>query len=133
MTTIFVIGLELKRSTAAAWLEVADGGLFAALAGKFLPYTIAFLIVAGAFNLWPFRLVGIPQQGSPALLLVAAAAMVVAYQSVGVLSIAVAGNMRLGLSTAAIYCGPVFAFGGVTFPTLAMTRGAKLWSKTNCP
>ncbi len=128
MTTIFVIGLELKRSTAMAWLEAADGDLFTALAGKLLPYTIAFFFAAGAFNLWLFRLVGMPQQGSLFFLLVATAAMVVAYQSVGVLFIAIAGNMRLALSAATIYCSPAFAFGGVTFPTIAMPGAAKLWS-----
>ena len=128
MTTIFVIGLELKRSTITAWLEAAGGDLLTALAGKLLPYTIAFFVIAAAFNLWLFRLVGIPQQSSPALLLVATAAMVLAYQGVGVLIISVAGNMRLGLSAAAIYCGPAFAFSGVTFPFIAMTGGAKFWS-----
>lgn len=27
-----------------------------------------------------------------------------------------------------MYCGPAFAFGGVTFPFIAMTLGGKIWS-----
>ncbi len=128
LTTIFVIGLEIKRATATAWLEAANGRMFTALAGKLLPYTVIFFFTAVALNLWLFRILGLPPQGSPALLLTATAAMVLAYQGLGVLFIAVAGNLRVALSGAAVYCGPAFAFGGVTFPFMAMTAGGKLWS-----
>ncbi len=128
MTTIFVIGLELKQGTATQWLQAAGGNLDIALLGKLLPYTIVFVVMAATFNAWLFRLVEIPQRGSIFFLWIATIAMVLAYQAVGIVFIAVCGSLRLALSAATIYCGPAFAFGGITFPLLAMTVGGKVWS-----
>ena len=63
MTTIFVIGLELKQGTATQWLQAAGGNLDIALLGKLLPYTIVFVVMAATFNAWLFRLVEMPQRG----------------------------------------------------------------------
>jgi len=64
MTTIFVIGLELKNGTSMEWLATAKGSFSATLLGKLTPYTLIFLFVGFVFNLWLFFCAGIPQQGS---------------------------------------------------------------------
>ncbi len=128
MTTIFVIGLELKQGTASEWLEAAGGNLDIALLGKLLPYTVVFVVMAATFNAWLFGLVEMPHRGNALFLWIATVMMVLAYQAVGIAFIAVFGGLRLSLSIATIYCGPAFAFGGVTFPLLALTVGGKIWS-----
>jgi len=128
MTIIFVIGLELKHGTATEWLEAAGGNLDIALLGKLLPYTIVFVVMAATFNAWLFWLVEMPQRGNALFLWIATVSMVLAYEAVGIAFIAVFGSLRLCLSLATIYCGPAFAFGGVTFPLLALTLGGKIWS-----
>lgn len=128
MTTIFVIGLELKQGTANEWLEAAGGNLDVAMLGKLLPYTFVFVVMAATFNAWLFGLVDMPHRGNAFFLLVATLMMVLAYQGVGIALIAILGSLRLSVSLATIYCAPAFAFGGVTFPLLALTMGGKIWS-----
>ncbi|HTY23183.1 MAG TPA: ABC transporter permease [Desulfomonilaceae bacterium] len=128
MTTIFVIGLELKRGTASEWLEAAGGNLDVALLGKLLPYSLVFVVMAATFNAWLFGLVEMPDRGHAFFLWIATVLMVLAYQAVGITFIALFGSLRLSVSLATIYCGPAFAFGGVTFPLLAVTVGGKIWS-----
>lgn len=128
LTTIFVIGLELKQGTAGEWLGTARGNVDVALLGKLLPYTVVFVLMAATFNAWLFRLVEMPPRGNAVFLWIATVMMVLAYQAVGITFIALFGNLRLCLSLATIYCGPAFAFGGVTFPLLALTLGGKIWS-----
>ena len=120
MSTIFTFGVEFKNATAEEWLDTAGGDIFAAYAGKMLPYTLIFTILTLFINTIMFQFLGVPMNGSKGMLLVSSLMFILAYQSIGVLIIGLLGNLRLGLSIGGGYSVLAFTFSGMTFPAMAM-------------
>ena len=129
MTAIFTIGVELKRSTAGEWMAAARGSIGAAVTGKLLPSTVVMFVVAAAMFAVLFRVVGVPLNGSPAMLLAGSFLFIVSYQAIGVLIVAVLANMRLALSIGGGYSVLAFTFSGLTFPIMAMSPAMRVLSR----
>ena len=121
MATIFTIGVELKRSTAGEWFATARGSVMAAVTGKLLPVMTVMFVVSVAMYVIMFNIVGMPLNGSMAMLLVGSLLFVMSYQAIGVLIVAVLANMRLALSIGGGYSVLAFTFSGLTFPIMAMS------------
>ena len=121
MATIFTIGVELKRSTAGEWMSTARGSVIAAVTGKLLPVTVVMFMVSLAMFVVLFRIVGVPLNGSLAMLLAGSLLFILSYQTIGILIVAVLANMRLALSIGGGYSVLAFTFSGLTFPIMAMS------------
>lgn len=120
LSTIFAIGIELKKNTAKLWISAAGGSVVKALVAKLLPYTIIMSLLGLLMNVIMFRTVGIPLNGSVWLITVGTFLFILAYQAMGVVLITILGNMRLALSIGAGYSVLAFTFSGLTFPAIAM-------------
>lgn len=120
LLTVFAIGSELKNATAGEWMAAADGEIWPALIGKMIPYTGAMFLMSLLMNTIMYKWVGVPLNGSAALLILAGFLFVLSYQSIGVLIISVLSNLRLSLSIAGGYSVLAFTFSGLTFPLMAM-------------
>ena len=119
-TTIYVVGSELKNTTANNWYQMSSKSLIVALTGKLLPYTIIFMLEAYLIDSILLGVIGVPKHGSTLVLIVATTLFVLAYQAMGVLLIILLPNIRLALSIGAMYASLAFSFAGLTFPLLAM-------------
>ena len=120
-TTIYVIGSELKNTTANEWYKMSSESLIVALTGKLLPYTIIFILEAYLIDSILLGVIGVPKNGSSLVLIVATTLFVLAYQAMGVLIIVLLPNIRLALSIGAMYASLAFSFAGLTFPLMAMS------------
>ena len=129
MATIFTIGVELKHSTAGEWMATARGSIGAAVVGKLLPVTTVMFVVALTMLAVMFCIVGVPLNGSLALLLAGTLLFIVSYQAIGVLIVAVLANMRLALSIGGGYSVLAFTFSGLTFPIMAMSPAMQALSR----
>jgi ABC-2 type transport system permease protein len=127
LATVQAAGSELKHGTAAEWLARAGGSVPRAVAGKLLPYTAIFLVLALFMVTLLFRVLGVPLQGGLATIALATLLFVLAYQAAGLALVAFTANLRLATSLGAFYTGPAFAFTGITFPTMAMPFVARAW------
>lgn len=121
------VGSELREGTAGEWLDTARGSVARALAGKLLPSTLSFLVVATAAMAVLFGVAGVPMRGSVPLLLLGTLLFVLAYQAVGVLLVALFANLRFATSVAAFLASPAFAYAGITFPMMGMPAFARFW------
>lgn len=121
------VGSEVREGTAGEWLDAAGGSVARALAGKLLPSTLSFLVVATAAMAVLFGVAGVPMRGSLALLLLGTLLFVLAYQAVGVLLVALFANLRFATSVAAFLASPAFAYAGITFPMMGMPPFARFW------
>lgn len=128
LLTIFVIGTELKNATAGEWFAAADGHTGPALIGKMLPYTVTMFLMSLVMNLVMYEISGVPLNGSPLVLVLAAFMFVLAYQSIAVMFISVLSNLRLSLSIGGGYSVLAFTFSGLTFPLMAMDAPLRLFS-----
>lgn len=120
LSTIFAIGIELKKDTAKLWISSAGGSIIKALVAKLLPYTILMSLMGLLMNVIMFRTVGIPLNGSVWLIAVGTFLFILAYQAIGVVFISILANLRLALSIGAGYSVLAFTFSGLTFPAIAM-------------
>ncbi|MDE7451349.1 MAG: ABC transporter permease [Alistipes sp.] len=120
MATIFAVGTELKYGTAAEWLHAGGGSMTAALTGKLLPVTALLLLQAFVMLFILLEIVGVPMNGSFAVMAVGTVCFLLAYQSIAVMIVALMANMRLSLSLGGGYSVFAFTFSGLTFPIMAM-------------
>lgn len=127
IVSVYAVAVELKEGTARQWLETAGGSPWAAVAGKMAPYTAGFLFVALLMNSYLFLYLGLPLRGSVTLIAAATVLLVLSYQAVALLIVALTANLRFSLSISAVYAAPAFAFAGITFPVMAMPLSGKIW------
>lgn len=129
LVTIFAIGTELKHGTAREWLDTAGGSVLPALVGKMLPLVAMMLLMTLLMFVILFDIVGVPLNGSLAMLLTGCMLFVLAYMSIGVLIISVMSNLRMSLSLGGGYSVLAFTFSGLTFPMMAMYPWVQAFSK----
>ncbi|MDE7305306.1 MAG: ABC transporter permease [Alistipes sp.] len=129
MVTVFSIGTELKNGTAREWLRTADDSVGAALLGKLLPATAAMFLLSLVMLTIIFKVVGVPLNGSLALILAGTLLFIVSYQSISVLIVSLMANLRLSLSIGGGYSVLAFTFSGLTFPIMAMYPAMRAVSK----
>lgn len=120
LATIFAIGSELRYSSSAEWLAVANGSLGVAVVGKLLPIFIMMTAMASTILILLFDLVGVPLHGSIWLLILAGEIFILAYISVAVFIVTLAADMRLAMSVGGGYAVMAFSLSGITFPAMAM-------------
>jgi ABC-2 type transport system permease protein len=127
LSAIYVVGRELRDSTAGEWLATAGGSPVAAWVGKLAPYVlydlVLMLVLVGGFVAW-FH---IPVLGSLGFLLLGAVAFSLASKAIGVLLTVWLANLRQALGVGSFFFGPAVAFSGVTFPRIAMSTFAQVW------
>ncbi len=128
LSNVFAIGTEVREGTGPEWLEHANGSLIVGLAGKLLPYTILLSIATLVMNVVLFVQMGTPLRGNFAFIVMGELGMIITYQLLAVLLVAVTANLRLALSLASAYSMMALTFSGLTFPQFAMPLAAKIFS-----
>jgi ABC-2 type transport system permease protein len=118
------VGRELRDGTAPAWLDAAGDDIFAAVAGKLLPYVAAYTLF-GVGAMAVFSAHGWPVAGSIWLLIAAHFLLYLAYAGIGVLFVGLTRKMMMSLSLIGVYAGASLAFSGALFPT----DGAPLFTR----
>lgn len=129
LSSIYTLGYELKNHTSKSALEKAGNSIIVLVVGKLLPYTILYFIQALIFNYLIFGYMGMPMSGSYAVLLLSEFLLIVAYQSMGVLLLALSGNLRLSVSFGSAYSMMALTFAGLTFPEMGMPLLAKIFGQ----
>ncbi len=128
MVVVRAVGRELRHGTAGDWMAAAGGRITTAVSAKLLPYTLGSTAMTVFMLALLVRFMNVPFNGNPWVFLAASALFVLAYQSMGLLLVAIAGNLRLANSLAGFYTGPALAFAGITYPYVGMPAAAKVWS-----
>jgi ABC-2 type transport system permease protein len=127
--TIYAIGTELQYGTGPEWLKAAGEQMPAALAGKLMPHTVAYTVMALIMNLIFFQVLGLPLKGHFLLILISEFVMILSYQAMAIFMVTLTRNLRLALSLASAYTMLAITFAGLTFPTFGMPYAAQIFSK----
>ena len=99
---------------------------FGQLAGRFIFYTCVFSVHILFSLFFLYGWLGWPVQGSLSGLLPLVIVFVMACQVLGAFIHVATFNLELSLSAASAFCGPAFAFFGVTFPASDMSHVAQI-------
>ncbi len=127
LTSVWALGTEFKLGTTKEWLKTANNSVIIAFLGKITPYFLIFTLLFIILYTIYFIFLGVPYVGSVITGIFGTGMFILAGLSLSAIFLSLNGNFRYGLSNAAFYVAMGFAFAGVTFPTMSMPWGAKLY------
>ncbi|MCA1745064.1 MAG: ABC transporter permease [Bacteroidales bacterium] len=122
---IYTIGMEIREGTSPEWLKLADNSLLVALTGKLLPYVFLMLVNVGVMHFIMTQHLGFPLRGYWGAIMLSQLLMILAYQMVAVMLLALTANTRLSLSLGSAYSMMALTFSGLTFPVAGMPLVAR--------
>ena len=126
--SIYAIGTELQYKTCNVWLHLANDNILTALAGKLLPYTIIYSVMAMFMNIILFNRLGLPLKGNFTIIVASEFLMILSYQALAVFMVGFSSNLRLSLSLGSAYTMMALTFSGLTFPIFGMPAIAQAFA-----
>lgn len=128
-TMAYAVGLDVETSHRLRVLRRLGGGLWPAMAGKILPYTLLFLVVLGIADWVLFGVLDMPLRGNRYLLILAGILFILADQFIGVLLALMLRPMASAISIGTLLMAPAFGFMGIGFPRIGMNAFAYNWGQ----
>jgi ABC-2 type transport system permease protein len=125
-STAYSVGLDAETPHRFRTLRWLGNGLWKAMAGKVLPYTILFLVVLDIADFALFHVFGLPLNGHRWLLIAASVLFILSWQFVGAL-LALFFPTPRAVSFATLLTSPAFGYMGVGFPRIGMGTFAYAW------
>ena len=116
----YSVGLDFETRHRLRILRRLGGGLWPAMAGKLLPYTVIFLLVLGVSDAVLFGILELPMHGRGWLLDIAGFLFVLSCQLLGALLALLLTPTATAVSIATLLTSPAFGFMGIGFPRLGM-------------
>jgi len=124
MASAYSASLDLEAFHRRRILNRLGGGLWPALAGKLLPYTILFMSVLGLADAVLFGVLGVPLHGHRVMLVLAGFLFVLSCQLLGLVLALLIKPVASAISIATLMTSPAFGFMGIGFPRLGMSAFA---------
>lgn len=128
LITCFSLGEEIKRRTSIRLMNLAGGSIFKAIAGKLLPQTIIWWVIAIFMESWLFGWQGYPMNGSWFWITLSELLFVLASQGFALFVFALLPNLRLSLSVCALLGILSFSIAAFSFPVQSMYPAIGIFS-----
>jgi ABC-2 type transport system permease protein len=119
-TAAYSVGLDVETRYRLRILRALGGGLWPAMAGKVLPYTILFMLVLGLSDILLIVGFELPLRGHSWLLIIAGLLFILSCQFLGALLALVLKPIATAVSIGTLLTAPAFGFMGIGFPRLGM-------------
>jgi ABC-2 type transport system permease protein len=120
LTTVYVIGLEIKKERSFKWYRLSGRNLSKALIGKLIPYTIAFTLMGCIFSIVMYKVLHYPMHANMGWMFLNYFTMIVAYQAMGVFMISMFPTLPVALSISGLFGVLGVSYSGLSFPIEAM-------------
>lgn len=120
LTSVYIVGIEVKEKSAGNWLRTADGNILIAVLGKFFPYTVIFTLVAVFGNFVQFGMMHIPFNCGFLPLNINAFLLIMASQALGLFVYALFPVMGIIISIVSMIGSLGATLCGMTFPAPQM-------------
>jgi ABC-2 type transport system permease protein len=128
-TSSYSAGMDIETNHRLRILRRLGGGLWPAVAGKLLPYTILYLAILLVSDSILFHFFDLPLRGSGTLLLFAGILFILACQLIGTVLALVLKPMASAVSIGSLLTAPAFGYMGVSFPRHGMNAFAYEWGQ----
>jgi ABC-2 type transport system permease protein len=126
-TVAYSVGSDVETRYRLQILRALGGGLWPAMTGKILPYTILFMLVLGLSDTLLFVVFGLPLRGNTWLLIIAGLLFVLSCQLLGALLALLLRPTVSAVSIGTLVTAPAFGFMGIGFPRLGMNAFSYAW------
>lgn len=128
LITVFSLGQEIKRHTSPQLMQMANGSIVRALAGKILPQTLIWWIVAIFMVAWLYGYNGYTLSGKLWPMVLSELMFVLAAQGFAIFVFGLLPNLRLSLSVCALTGILSFSIAAFSFPEQSMYGGVAIFS-----
>jgi ABC-2 type transport system permease protein len=118
--TISGFGAEVKSGNGRKLLRMSGSSIFRTIAGKLLPYTILYTIIALLMTSVLYHYNGFPLNSGFLPMFFGYFLLIIASQGFGLILLAAFKNYRFSVSIACLVCMIAFSLSGFSFPGQAM-------------
>ena len=116
LTTLYVVGSEIKFKTGDEWLSLANNNILTAVIAKILPYTVIFCIEGIFANFIMFHILHLPFSGSWFMLNLSTVLFILATQSLSIFIFSIFPAIALIISIVSMVGSLGATLSGITFP-----------------
>jgi ABC-2 type transport system permease protein len=116
LTTVYCIGIEIKKERSFKWYRISGGSLWKALFGKLLPYTIAFSAMGCIYDITIYKVMSYPLHNSIGWMFLNSTLLVLASQAMGLFLIGLLPTLPMAMSFSGLVGMLSFSFSGMSFP-----------------
>lgn len=120
LLSAYSVGTELKFGRSKDWMRLADGNMFVALTGKFLPQLLVFLTMFGVYFYYIFACLAFPHEGTVWATLLLIVLAVLSAQGFGIFIFGLMPSLRMSMSVCSLWAVLSFSTVGAAFPVIAM-------------
>lgn len=120
LMSAYSIGTELKFRRSLQWMKLAGNDIYTAIAGKFLPHTIIWLVIMFGYSWYIYGYLDFPHQGSVWTIVGLNFLAVMAGQGFGVFIFGLMPSLRMSMSVCSLWGVLSFSMCGAAFPVFAM-------------
>ena len=120
LISAYSLGMELKFGRGKEWLQKADNNIVVAILGKFLPQALVFLILIFFYDVYLYKFLHFPYEGSVWMMLLLSVLEVFGSIGFGVFAFGLLPSLRMSMSVCSLWAVLSFSLAGSAFPVLWM-------------
>jgi ABC-2 type transport system permease protein len=120
LISAYSLGMELKFGRGKEWLQKADNNIVVAILGKFLPQALVFLILIFFYDVYLYKFLHFPYEGSVWMMLLLSVLEVFGSIGFGVFAFGLMPSLRMSMSVCSLWAVLSFSLAGSAFPVMGM-------------
>ena len=120
LISAYSLGMELKFGRGKEWLQKADNNIVVAILGKFLPQALVFLILIFFYDVYLYKFLHFPYEGSVWMMLLLSVLEVFGSIGFGVFAFGLLPSLRMSMSVCSLWAVLSFSLAGSAFPVIGM-------------
>lgn len=120
LTTIYVIGWELKHDRGKRLFAIGNGNMLHIILGKLLPYSLWFFLLGVSMYLGMYLFMDYPINGNRLMLLLALVLLILATQAFAFIFVVISKNLRMAMTMGNAMAAVSLTMCGFTFPIMGM-------------
>ena len=120
LISAYSLGMELKFGRGKEWLQKADNNIVVAILGKFLPQALVFLILIFFYDVYLYKFLHFPYEGSVWMMLLLSLLEVFGSIGFGVFAFGLLPSLRMSMSVCSLWAVLSFSLAGSAFPVMGM-------------
>lgn len=120
LISAYSIGTELKFGRSKEWIRLANGNMFVAILGKFLPHTLIWLAIVFGYEYYIYGVMHFPYEGNAWDIILLSLLHVFASQGFGIFAFGLLPSLRMSMSVCSLWAVLSISMAGSAFPVMGM-------------
>ena len=120
LISAYSLGMELKFNRGKEWIAKAEGNIFVAISGKFLPQALVFLVLTFFYEFYIYYVLHFVHEGGVWRIILMSILQVFASIGFGIFIFGLMPSLRMSMSICSLWGVLSFSLAGSAFPVMGM-------------